>query len=336
MRDNTPVGSHFEDLYGGFGVHLLPVSSRPRVREVPSLPSWVCCFLTYLAIFIADQATRERATYGLLIVREAMQHGGQGWLDSTQNCRQRLSLVSMRPEVPFVHYVRSVTTMQPNVCWHNFNHQLSGLPLQISAVIINPLGTDIVCKLWGKTATQLQSGFSLVIKVEAEGKVYKYPFNDLETCQVLSLMQFLKDLKGPHPTRCSMPLERSVYLLRDFFSYPDYGSPMSRAEARQRIVFFVDEVIMCVKKLHSLGLAHMDIRLENVCFTASRNAVLDRYVPLQKLAIKLPYNSKSSTMYQSPFRGSTAEHLDWKQVSIMMCYIQSTKRLPYHSITIIL
>ena len=92
MCDNAAVRSHFEDLHGGFGIHLLTVSSRPRVREVPSLPSWVCCFLTYLAIFTADQATRERATYGLLVVREAMRHGGQGWLEYDRLFRQQAAI----------------------------------------------------------------------------------------------------------------------------------------------------------------------------------------------------------------------------------------------------
>ena len=92
LRDNAAVRSHFEDLHGGSGVHFLPVSSRPSVREVPSLPSWVCCFLTYLAVFTTDQATCERATYGLLVVREAMRHGGQGWLDYDRLFRQQAAI----------------------------------------------------------------------------------------------------------------------------------------------------------------------------------------------------------------------------------------------------
>ncbi len=92
LRDNAGVRSHFEELQGGLGVHLLPVSSRPRVREVTTLPSWVCCFLTYLAVQTSDQVTRDRATYGLLIVREAMRHGGQGWLDYDRLFRQQAAL----------------------------------------------------------------------------------------------------------------------------------------------------------------------------------------------------------------------------------------------------
>ena len=57
------------------------MTSRPWVREVSSLPSWVCCFLTYLAVRTTDSVTYDRLTYATLLVREAMRHGGQGWLE---------------------------------------------------------------------------------------------------------------------------------------------------------------------------------------------------------------------------------------------------------------
>ena len=41
-------------------------------------------FLTYLAVSASDQEIREKITYMMLIVREAMCHGGQGWLDYDQ------------------------------------------------------------------------------------------------------------------------------------------------------------------------------------------------------------------------------------------------------------
>ena len=92
LWDNIAVRSHFEELQGGMGVHLLPVSSRPRIREVTTLPSWVCCFLTYLAVQTSDPVTRDRATYATLVVREAMRHGGQGWLEYDRLFRQQAAL----------------------------------------------------------------------------------------------------------------------------------------------------------------------------------------------------------------------------------------------------
>ena len=92
LGDNATVRSHFEVMHGALGVQLVPVSSRPRVREVPSLPSWVCCFLTFLAVGTSDPVTRDRLSYAILLLREAMRHGGIGWMDYDRLFRQQAAI----------------------------------------------------------------------------------------------------------------------------------------------------------------------------------------------------------------------------------------------------
>ena len=82
LDDNMAVRRHFEDLHGAMGVQLLPIMSKPKVREVTTLPVWMSCFLTYLAIGTSDPITQERLAYAV-IIREPMRHGGQGWLSTT-------------------------------------------------------------------------------------------------------------------------------------------------------------------------------------------------------------------------------------------------------------
>ena len=94
LWDNSLLRGHYESLQGGLGIHFLATSSRPRVRDISSLSEWVCCFLTYLAVQTPDQATQERETYGLLAVREAMQHGGRGWIDYDRLFLQQAELNS--------------------------------------------------------------------------------------------------------------------------------------------------------------------------------------------------------------------------------------------------
>ena len=78
LDDNMAVRRHFEVLHGAMGVQLLLIMSKPKVREVTTLPVWMSCFLTYLAIGTSDPITQERLAYAVLIIREAMRHGGQG------------------------------------------------------------------------------------------------------------------------------------------------------------------------------------------------------------------------------------------------------------------
>ena len=62
-------------------------SLRPRLREVPSLSSWLYC--AYIAVLTPDTHTRELLAYCKLIIREALYHGGMGWqeYDRTFRCQ---------------------------------------------------------------------------------------------------------------------------------------------------------------------------------------------------------------------------------------------------------
>ena len=73
---------------------VLPGVLMPRLREVTTLPSWLYCFLAYMAIRSADQTTRNMLAYARLVIREAQRHGGVGWLDYDRVFRQQAALDS--------------------------------------------------------------------------------------------------------------------------------------------------------------------------------------------------------------------------------------------------
>ena len=60
LYDNIAVRHHFEDLHRTMGKQLILVLARPRVREDTSLPTWVCSFLTFLAVGTSDQLMRDK------------------------------------------------------------------------------------------------------------------------------------------------------------------------------------------------------------------------------------------------------------------------------------
>ena len=80
---------------GGTGDQLPVVIVQAKNPGAPIYAS-ISCFLTYLAVQTSDQTTRERGTYGLLVVREAMCHGGRGWMDYDCLFRQQAELNSSR------------------------------------------------------------------------------------------------------------------------------------------------------------------------------------------------------------------------------------------------
>ena len=88
LANNISLHNQLEDFHG----HIWPSTPthlRPRLREVPSLSSWLYCFCAYIAVLTPDTHTRELLAYCKLIIREALYHGGMGWqeYDRTFRCQ---------------------------------------------------------------------------------------------------------------------------------------------------------------------------------------------------------------------------------------------------------
>ena len=87
LSDNIAVGNQLEAIQGPLINSVTTAALRPRIREVPSLTSWVFCYLAYVAVRTSDQTTWDLITYCRLIVREALRHGGQGWQEYDRSFR---------------------------------------------------------------------------------------------------------------------------------------------------------------------------------------------------------------------------------------------------------
>ena len=92
LSDNIALHDQLEAVHGPFLAASTPGSSRPRLREVPSLISWVFCFIAYMAVRTQDLATRDQLAYCRLIIREALRHGGMGWLDYDRSFRSQAAI----------------------------------------------------------------------------------------------------------------------------------------------------------------------------------------------------------------------------------------------------
>ena len=91
LADNISLYNQLEDFRG----HASGL--RPRIREVPSLSSWVYCFAAYMAVLTPDPRTREMLAYCRLIFSEALKHGGNGWLEYDQTFRRQLAVDPFLP-----------------------------------------------------------------------------------------------------------------------------------------------------------------------------------------------------------------------------------------------
>ena len=81
LTDNVYLLQQFDTFGGHHAFPFLPGMLKPRLRDVTSLPSWIYCFLAYIAIQANDQGVRDRQAYARLMGSEARRHGGSNWLD---------------------------------------------------------------------------------------------------------------------------------------------------------------------------------------------------------------------------------------------------------------
>ncbi len=72
--------------------------SRPSMRDVLALPSWLYCFLTYTAILTTDPTTKDKLAYTRLMILEASRHRHLGWLDYDRSFRQQ---AAANPSLPW-------------------------------------------------------------------------------------------------------------------------------------------------------------------------------------------------------------------------------------------
>ena len=95
LADNIALHDQLESVHGPLHSLSTPGSLRARIREVPSLISWVYCMAAYVAVRTRDSTTRDMLAYMRLIVREAMRHGGGGgggWQEYDRSFRNQAAI----------------------------------------------------------------------------------------------------------------------------------------------------------------------------------------------------------------------------------------------------
>ena len=104
---------------------------------------------------------------------------------------------------------------------------------------------------------------------------------------------------------------------------------MTREEANQCLKDFFCAVAEAIKGLHTSGLAHMDIRLENICFDQDYKPVfidLDRSeVAYQPVMRNKDINSCMIDQFKS------TDQNDWVQLGWLVVWVIHRVALSYHS-----
>ena len=190
----------------------------------------------------------------------------------------------------------------------------------------------------GDGSFQVMSGASIVIVNRQKDKVYKHPFDGDDIDNLFYLTGKIS------PSIC-FPTEHKELNFIEFFKFPLLKPHKTYEDFRNDddLSDFIRTTSRAVQELHEkMKLAHLDIRIDNVCFGPDNTAVLidlDRSRPVDTLVDDL-LRYGDSAMYTTPTTSAEswwkAENLDWKQVAIMVYAIQKrvTSTEEYHQISI--
>ena len=124
-----------------------------------------------------------------------------------------------------------------------------------------------------------------------------------------------------------------LYASSNFFPTPKLKPPLLRRDALSCLYDLVVKVCKVLYELHITNkVAHLDVRLDNICFSESNCAVIidfDRCCPASE-AIKQSLFDKS-VLYKAEHIDWTCEQLDWKQLGLMIAWI-ITDYKDYHQV----
>ena len=130
-----------------------------------------------------------------------------------------------------------------------------------------PLTSSFVHEKFGEYSVQIMSGHSVVILDPQQGKIIKCDICSGEAYRLLSLLSMAQ---GAQLERSLLPNGKMIVERREYFTYKLLLKPIDRYEARRAfggVDGFADGVFKALRELHdTCGLAHMDLRLENICF----------------------------------------------------------------------
>lgn len=195
-----------------------------------------------------------------------------------------------------------------------------------------PMSLEYIQSNFGEKAFQMQSTASVVICDPEIKKVYKYCFGSPEKDANSSLVDSKLDLRYSN-----LPTNQQFVNRKPFFIFDQLDKPLSKDLAKTCLNKFVRGCVNALKELHDSNIAHLDVRLENVCIDPETKEPvlidLDRSEEITEKQIAFCYGG--STMC-SPGTSDiwTTKNSDWRQLAIMIIFIQSTKVKDYHTITV--
>ena len=184
-----------------------------------------------------------------------------------------------------------------------------------------PVSPDYIRRVISPDARQTKSGQSVVIIVPSSNLAYKFTFNLDERAKNYELL-LMSGLKANPQIAIANSHKRIGKVT--FFQFDLFKPPLSIAKIKLVAKPYFESLISAVKFLHDHSVAHLDLRIENICVSGTPSDFhvviidLERYERTATSAREIKSKYELSEMYSFSDQTWTAENLDWKQVGIIL------------------
>ena len=172
------------------------------------------------------------------------------------------------------------------------------MPERTNDLFLLPLSKSFVEQTFGEGSVQCFSGLSIVIINSNNKKVYKKSFETSAGERLSNLLQ------ADPIDQCVLPTGRTE---EGYYVFDLVHSPLTHVQAKTCLILFASTVKDAITSIHQRRIAHLDIRLENICFDVNSSKALlidfDRSVESTLFlsnAIYLEDTYGNSIMYATP------------------------------------
>ena len=247
------------------------------------------------------------------------------------DCGQCVKMVKLSWQDRMFQYNAEVIALDAGDVWNALSRvqaeqlrQLNSLRSSANQHFTLPLSDRYVKDTFTMSAYQVKSGESVVILDDEHA--YKCPLSQRATHR-------LHFLSGNPPrfhsyTASAFPQE-VVFLGRPFYKFKRYGHPLKVQGIRPCKHAFIEAVIRSLQALHNeTGIAHLDIRIENVCWDNEGHAVFidfDRSIEkdvLIKDGVGNMYGDSLMYPATATWQSRPAWSVDYRQIAIMIGHIE--------------
>ena len=192
------------------------------------------------------------------------------------------------------------------------------------------LPSYILMGCFGERSVQLESYHSLVIQNYDE--IYKIMIEKNNLFDVVAITG-RKLLHSLLPERkCVVPLPPPGCV--SYYVFSVLNPPYSRSQAKEHLPWLIIGIVIAINELHDFGIAHLDIRLENICFRTNNDVILIDLDRMDYAHNVFSSKYEASCMYPTQLEPKyTNAQVDWIQLGYLILWLLNDEELDYHSMT---